>query len=80
MPPATTSRSRPSARLTCQSVPNGPRTPTMSPGAASHRARVTAPTLRIVCASTWSRKSTPTSMPLTDTGTSPMPNVYSMVN
>jgi hypothetical protein len=52
----------------------------MSPGAASHRARVTAPTARIVCASTWSRESTPASTPLAETGTSPTPNAYSMVN
>ena len=71
MPPATISMSRPSAPLTRQSVPNGPRTPIMSPGVAAHRARVTAPTARIVCTSTWPGASP---MPLTETGTSPTPN------
>ena len=58
-------------------MPNGPRTPIMSPGVAAHRARVTAPTARIVCTSTWPGASP---MPLTETGTSPTPHAYSMVN
>ena len=74
MPPATISMSRPSARWGSQPVPNGPRTPIMSPGAAAHSARVTAPTARIVCTSS------PPDEPLTETGTSPTPKVYSMVN
>ena len=58
-------------------MPKGPRTPTRVPGGAPHRARVTAPTARIVCTS---RPSPAVGSPLTEIATSPMPGTASMVN
>ena len=56
-------------------MPNGPRRPTSWPTRAEHSAALTAPTARIV----WVSACEP-AVPLTETGISPMPNAYSMVN
>ena len=72
IPPATTIRSPPVG--TRQSVPNGPRMPSTSPVRAPESAADTAPTDRTVC-------TIPApSCPLTETGTSPTPNAYVIVN
>src|ERR1039458_733077 len=70
-------RSRPAADGRSQVVPYGPRTPITRPGGASHSARVTAPTARIVCTSVPSRLA---GSPLTEMATSPIPGTASMVN
>jgi hypothetical protein len=62
--------SAPTASCSGQPRPNGPRTPTIVPGRASTRARVTAPTARMVCTS----RPPGLSESDTDTGTSPIPN------
>ena len=76
MPPATMTRSAPSAASTGQAVPNGPRTPSTSPGRTAQSARVTWPTARTVCTSG------PGSVgsPLIEIGTSPTPIDESIVN
>ncbi len=56
--------------------PNGPRTPMESPGLSLAMARVTVPTSRTVCISGPSV----TGSPLIDTGISPTPKMYSMLN
>src|SRR6266542_866613 len=76
-PPATMTRSWPTAVERPQVVPNGPRTPTTSPGAASCSARLTAPTSRIV----WLSAPSPSDgSPLIEIAISPTPRAYSMVN
>jgi soluble lytic murein transglycosylase-like protein len=72
--------SRPAADATSQLVPNGPRTPIRLPGDAACRARVTAPTARSVCSSRLARPPPLSPRPLTEMGTSPMPNAVSMAN
>jgi hypothetical protein len=69
MPPATTTTSQPSASGSGHGLPNGPRTPSVSPGCAPQIAWVTAPTARTV----WT--TAPSSpMPLIEIGASPTPN------
>ena len=67
MPPAMSSTSSPSTVWRGQALPKGPRTPTTSPFFIPHRARVTAPTRRMVCTSP------PSGAPLTEMGASPTP-------
>ena len=50
-------------------VPNGPRTPTVAPGSAAHRAALTAPTARMVWTTAPSEAN-----PHTEIATSPTPN------
>src|SRR5215472_6259171 len=76
MPPATITRSPPSAAATGQDVPYGPRTPTCCPGRSAHSAVVTWPTSRIVCRTSVFVLGSP----LIEMGTSPMPGRYSMLN
>ena len=64
-----TTRSRPSAASTGQGVPNGPRTPTVSPGRTSRSARVTAPTPRMV----WTSRRGRAGSPLIEIGDLPDP-------
>ena len=76
-PPATITRSRPAADGRSQVVPNGPRTPRMVPGLAPCRARLTAPTARIVC----SRLASPgCGTPLAEIATSPIRGAASIEN
>src|SRR6476620_2042983 len=76
MPPATRATSPPAPSDTPQPRPYGPRTPSRSPGAASHRALVTQPTSRTV----WVRVPGRPGSPLIEIGTSPTPNAWSIVN
>ena len=81
IPPATTTTStRNVTRLSStphEPVPKGPRTPTMSPGPARHRARVTGPTSRTVCCRRDRRSRREL---LTEMAASPTPNAVSMLN
>ncbi len=64
-------RSRPAASSSPQVVPNGPRTPTTLPGSALCRARLTAPTARMV----WVIEPSVTDgSPLIEIAASPTPN------
>ena len=75
MPPATTSTSRPASAATGHALPNGPRTPSTSPGAVAQIACVASPTARTVCTS-----GPPWGSPLIEIGTSPQAPADSIVN
>src|ERR1700739_2251474 len=75
-PPATTTTSCPANSSVGHAVPNGPRSPSMSPGFTRAIASPPPPTARTVCTS----RDASDASPLTLTGISPMPNTYIMVN
>src|SRR5579859_2031408 len=75
-PPATTTTSLPCTSSMGQELPNGPRTPSMSPALSSRIARDTAPTARVVCTRGTGRSGSP----LMEMGISPTPYTYSMLN
>ena len=69
-------RRDPAASAIGQPMPNGPRSPTVSPGESRVSAAETGPTARIV----WIRRSGSAGSPLRLIGTSPTPNTVSMLN
>src|SRR5215207_8281947 len=76
MPPQTTTTSAPAGASTSHALPNGPRTPTTSPGSAAQIACVARPTARTV----WRRRDVSAGSPLIEIGTSPAPPLESIVN
>src|SRR5574338_36058 len=76
MPPATITTSFPSAWSTGHPTPNGPRTPISSPADNRRMACVTEPTARVVC----SRRPGLPGSPLIESGISPAPGTYTMLN
>jgi hypothetical protein len=75
-PPAAITTSCPRNASTGHAVPNGPRTPIVSPGVSRAIARVTFPTVRIV----WRTAAGTAGSELTEIATSPTPGKYSMLN
>jgi hypothetical protein len=76
MPPATTTTSAPVDLAIGQLVPNGPRRPSTAPCSLAQIACVTAPTARTVRTTGPSRSGGP----LTESGTSPTPKTYAIMN